>query len=141
VLHKKDPAMSEQQDVDKPKAEALPSELTFHNLKSNFFRVIHVDGVSGSLTPSGYLQMAVYNERQPNPTKQTYRVKPDGTLGSEVLEKRESREDVVRELEAEMILNLTTAGAMRDWLTEWLDRAGKLIEQAAQAQMAPEDEK
>jgi hypothetical protein len=40
-------------DVKKDEKAQMPSTLDYHYIKSNFFRVIHVDGIVGSITPNG----------------------------------------------------------------------------------------
>lgn len=120
--------MSERQNSEQATEEG-PVSITFYNIKSNHFRVIHVDGASGSLTPQGHLQMAVYSERQANPQEQTFAIRPDGSLGQEIRERRVGKAGLVRELEAELILDLRTAESIRVWLDEWLTRATQLLEE------------
>ena len=50
-------------------AEVLPEQLEFHYIKSNQFRVIHVDGGIGSITPKGFIHFALYSERLAIPRK------------------------------------------------------------------------
>ena len=60
------------------------AELEFDFEKSNFFRVIHVDGVFGGISPgSNLLHMAIYNERQPLPKKVFHKL-DKGVLGQEI---------------------------------------------------------
>ncbi|MCI0553464.1 MAG: hypothetical protein L0287_21155 [Anaerolineae bacterium] len=92
------------------------SEIEFQFEKSNLFRVIHVDGVFGGISPgSKLLHMAVYNERQPIPKVVTHRL-DKGTVGQEILEKREGRHGLFREIEADLIISEETAVALRTWL-------------------------
>jgi len=121
--------MSDEPETKGASDPPLPTELVFHNVKGNFFRVVHADGVVGSLTPQGNIQMGVYSERKPNPTEQTYRVRPDGMLGEEIVEKRVTKEHVVRELEVELIMTPAVAQATRDWLDQWLRRLREMTEE------------
>ncbi len=41
--------------------------IKFHYLKSCDFKVVHVDGVFGGLTPSGDIFVTVFNQRPPLP--------------------------------------------------------------------------
>ncbi|KRP85974.1 hypothetical protein AOQ73_36480 [Bradyrhizobium pachyrhizi] len=98
--------------------EPQDGEIEFHFEKSNYFRVIHVDGAAGSLAPGGnYVHMAVYSERAPIPKKAVFN-SHQGQLGDEVAEKREARSGVFRELEADLVMSLDAAIALRDWLAE-----------------------
>ncbi len=88
--------------------------VTFNLIKSKYFRVIHVDGAYGGLTPGQYIHMTVYSERMAIPQETTREILANGSLGNEIVSK--SREGVVRELEADLIFNETEAIALRDWL-------------------------
>lgn len=97
--------------------------LTFHYIKSNGFRVIHVDGVHGGLTPNLKVQMALFSERSPIPQQVVHRVEPgptEGTfkLGEEVKEARVERKDIVREVEAEVVMDPAVAKSVAEWLSD-----------------------
>jgi hypothetical protein len=95
----------------------LPSEIAFDYIKSNSFRVICVDGAFGGLAPSGRsLHMAVFSERRALPRRIVHSVSPDGTVGDELREKREGRAAIIRELEADLSMDLPTAVAVHKWL-------------------------
>jgi hypothetical protein len=97
-------------------------EVTFNYIKSKHFRVIHVDGAYGGLTPGGYIHMTVYSERMAIPRITVQHIEEDGSLGKEIEEKRESRKGVVREMEADLIFNVQEATGLRDWLSEKLEQ-------------------
>jgi hypothetical protein len=102
------------------------SALTFNYLKSNFFRVIHVDGAIGGFTPGGFVHMTVYSERVAIPKSTTYEVTKGEGLGDEI--DRDSLEGIVREMEADLIFNIEAAVALRDWLDNKIN-ASKEIQQ------------
>ena len=91
-------------------------EIAFDYIKSNFFRVIHVDGAFGGLAPSGNIHMALYSERQAIPTRTVFPFEGD-KLGPENLKKREVRESLVREVEVDVVLSIDQARALHKWLT------------------------
>jgi len=94
-----------------------PSEIAFDYIKSNFFRVISVDGAFGGLGPSGRsLHMAVFSERRALPRRIVHSVSPDGLLGEELRDRRETRSAIVRELEADLTMDLPAAVALHKWL-------------------------
>lgn len=108
------------------KAVAADS-ITFHYIKSNFFRVVHVDGAISGLTPQMGIHLGVFNERPAIPQQQDYRVS-DGGLGEEVPDSRVGKSGIVRELEVELMLNEPTAQAIVQLLTDKL----KLLKQFKQ---------
>lgn len=117
-----------------PPAEPLSGEVTFHFEKSNFFRVIHVDGAFGGLLPNASgIQMAVYSERSPLP-KMVVHSAQDGALGAEIIDKRVVREGVFREVEASLSMSLDTAMALRDWLSGRINELTVLRNGLAQSQ-------
>ena len=98
--------------MDKTEADRL----AFDYIKSNFFRVVHVDGVIGSGTPSGFVHLACYSERPAIPRRMVFDVSSDGLLGEEILALRETRESIVRELETDLLMSVQVATSLRDWL-------------------------
>jgi hypothetical protein len=107
--------MSKQEEV---------SSLTFHYLKSNLFRVIHVDGAIGGMTPRGLIHMTIYSERAAIPKKVSQVIHSDGRIGDEI--GREGLEGVVREMEADLIFRLEDAVSLRDWLDDQINNVKKI---------------
>lgn len=87
-------------------------------LKSNFFRVIQVDGAFGGVSPHGQLRVVLFNERFPIPTHLEHVLEPGGALGEEVRAARNGRNAVVRELECEVVMTLESAKVIHGWLGE-----------------------
>ena len=94
--------------------DAESRRISIRYIKSNSFRVIHADGAWGGLTPHLKIQMALYSERTAIPRSVVHVPGPDGTLGEEI--SKELRSDLVREVEADVIMDLNVAIALRDWL-------------------------
>lgn len=90
-------------------------EITFHYVKGNFFRVLHVDGVIGDDTPTGFIHMTVYSERPALPKTSKHKLTADGDLGDPTFT---GKEGFVREMDADLIFDRDTAIAMRDWLDD-----------------------
>lgn len=112
--------------VAKPKAKKLakktvkilkePSEVKFDYIKSNFFRVIRVDGAHGGMgTNINTIQLAFFSERRPIPKSETYPL-VDGKLGER--SKKLSRDAIIREVEVEAIIDLDTARALKNLIDE-----------------------
>jgi len=101
-------------------AEAkLPDQVAIDFIKSNSFRVIHVDGVWGGVMPPGTVQMALFSQRPVIPQQVSYKVTPMGTLGAEIPEERVSRRVLlIREVEVDAILNVDTAKELVVWLVQ-----------------------
>ena len=57
---------------------AIPSEVEFDFIKSNFFRVIKADGAFGGVAPNGAIHMQIFSERQPIPHTTTRGVRRRG---------------------------------------------------------------
>lgn len=93
--------------------------LAFDYLKAPNFQSLRADGVIGGITPTGRIHMAVYSERPSIPRRLTYVVLDNGQLGDIV--NVESRNSVVREMSADIFLDLRAAKAIRDWLSQQID--------------------
>lgn len=93
----------------------LTGKVRFDYIKSNFFRVICVDGAHGGPRPSSRsIHMALFSERNAIPKVEEFEVK-DGRLGKQT--NKEVRAAIVREVEVDAIMGLETARAIRDWLS------------------------
>jgi hypothetical protein len=104
--------------VDNP----IESEIEFYFEKSHLFRVIYVDGAVGAISPSNQLiHMSIFNERVPVPRRIVHAVSggvvgEPQALGREVIEKRDVRQGVFREIEADLVFSVDTAVVLRAWL-------------------------
>lgn len=78
--------------------------------------MIHVEGAHGGVTPTGKIQIAVFNDRQPIPQQTIHEVASTGKVGDEVKEERITRGGIVREVEAELIIDLDGAKIIHQWL-------------------------
>jgi len=90
----------------------------FHFIKSNFYRVIHVDGAYGGLTPRGGIFFALYSERVPIPQITVHKITNDTTLGEEIQEERQAKDGIVREVETGIAMDLAAAEGFHKWLGE-----------------------
>ncbi len=92
----------------------LPSTVTFHYVKSSFFRVIHADGIIGCVTPRSLIHYAIFSERQAIPQTITQNISQDGVVGEAVA--RTGKEGIVREMEADVMMSLEMAKSFHQWL-------------------------
>jgi hypothetical protein len=105
--------------------ETKRKTVCFDYIKSNCFRVIHVDGVHGSPTPrADGIQVAFFSERNPIPQREEYGLTQKGRLGDRIDMK--TRSAVVREVEVEAILSLEMAKQLKGWLDEKIRQIEKL---------------
>lgn len=106
------------------RAAKFPSEMTFHYIKSNYHRVIHVDGAHGSASPHGEINLNLYSERFPIPQESTHTLSPEGVIGKELLAVR-GKSGIIREVEASAVLSIQTAESLIVWLAEKVKEAKK----------------
>ncbi len=103
---------------DKSGGDTPPATLRFEYEKSAQFRTIFADGAIGGVTPRGYVHVAFYSERSPIPKVVVHELNETGTLGKELLDKREGRKGVFRELEVSVVMDEQAAVALHQWLNE-----------------------
>lgn len=99
--------------------------ITFHFIKSNSFRVMHVSGAYGGITPRAEVHAAIYSERSPIPRQIRQAIAADNQLG-EVLEQTQ-RDGVIREVEADLVMAPDVARSFGQWLIDKADIAEKLV--------------
>ena len=128
AIGKRELLVSDELDPEFPAEGLTEHELAFEFIKGNQFRVIHVDGAVGGMTPQGLIHMAVYSERLPIPQRVVHRIADEAHLGEEIREKRVVRQAIIRELEASLMMDMRQAYALCRWLADILKKAGALVE-------------
>jgi hypothetical protein len=107
-----------QESAEQPKADdKVVKRIKFHYIKSNFFRVVHVDGV--------------FSERRPIPLQMVQEVSAEGELGEPILGETIVRDGVVREIEANLVFNMEIAEATIKWLQDKVTQLRKIQESQA----------
>lgn len=120
--------------VEDPKIIARQSEVPIDELpvyyvKSNFYRVIHADGIYGGGSPTpGNIMMTVFSHRIPLPEQSA-----NDSTGKEIVQKRVVRYGIENELEVSIVLALNTAKIMRQWLDAAINNAEASLRQTQQA--------
>ncbi len=92
-----------------------PKHLKFKYVYPEDLRDLYVNGLYGGVTPRNELYAHFYSERHPIPKSVIHEITPGEKLGPEV--SIEKGGDVVRFVQASIAMNLDTAIAFRDWLT------------------------
>jgi len=106
--------------------EQTPTLVPFHYIKSNLFRVIHVDGAVGNVTPSGLIFVGFYNDRAAIPQMMVHEVSEAGQVGTEHRDERVTKQGIVREVEVGAIMSVDTATSLIQWLQEKINLIHKL---------------
>lgn len=102
-------------------------KLRFKYIKSHLFRVFHVDGAVGGVTPSGGIQFSVYSERYPVPKSFKQDLNENGSLVPDAVSEMETEDGIIRELDANLVLDRQTAEGLMHWLQDKiaeLDKTG-----------------
>lgn len=94
------------------------NEIKFTYQKGNFYRVIHVDGAHGGVSPSArYIHMNLFSERRTIPKEQFFLVPEQGVASA--LGPPFSTTDIggiFREIETCAVMDIDTAKAIHAWL-------------------------
>lgn len=96
--------------------EGNPTRLTFKYVYPQDLRDLYINGIYGGATPRAEIYAHMYSERHPIPKKVVHGVTDTGGLGPE--EEIEKGGDIVRFIQASIVMDLKTAIAFRDWLDE-----------------------
>jgi hypothetical protein len=114
--------------MPKQQKTKVPKRISFQYIKSNFFRVIHADGFHGGLSSNLDIHMAVYSERKPIPQEVVHVLTDEGVLGEEDLNARKARSGLLREVDADIVVDLNTARSVVRWLQERIDEADRILD-------------
>ena len=101
---------------------ALPERVKVHFIKDSSYRAYYADGVWGGPTPKGMVSMSIYSERMPIPKKILYRFVDSEEHGTKIgvqlgkAEEIKSKEDIIRQVHCELIMNPEVAESIGNWL-------------------------
>lgn len=111
--------------------------LTFYYIKSSSFRVMHVDGMRGAISPDAeFLQLSMFSERHPIPKEEFLTVDALGHLGPQS-QPPKSLSGVVREVDATMVMTLETAIRVRELLDKLIPKGIAARKQAEDLRSPP----
>lgn len=98
-----------------------PSQVDIYYERTHSYRLYHVDGAHGGITPRGNLTFDLYVDRPEIPKMIRREVSEHGKLGDEI--SRGGRKGILRQIECGVVLDFQAAANLHDWLGEMLDRA------------------
>jgi hypothetical protein len=127
--------------ADQANTDEKPKKVRYHLLKSNSFRTIYADGVFGGVTPRLNISATFFNERHPLPDQMVHAIKEDGTISDEIRDERITRDGIVRELEANVIMDVEFAKVLADWLKTKIEFIEKTVKEAKEDAAKQEQEK
>jgi len=100
-----------------------------HQRKSNFFRVVHADGVWCGVNPYRQIHVTFYSERFPIPRSVFFALDEKGFVKGE--ERREGKQGWFRELEVDVVLSVDAARTVCKSLEDFITIAENLGKAAA----------
>ena len=104
--------------------DEIPERVKLKFIKSNLFRVIHVDSVWGALTPNGDgINMNLCSQRFSIPQQVVYELDQYGGFEKEISEERIQNDDIEWEVEISTIMNIETAEKLIEWLQNMVKQA------------------
>ena len=103
-----------------------PKSITFKYVYPEDLRDLYVNGLYGGVTPRSEIYAHFYSERHPIPKTVKHEIDEKGILGPEISMERGG--DVVRFIQASVVMDIMTATAVRDWITQQIETAKSMIE-------------
>lgn len=100
-------------------------KIQIHYKKIEGYRTYHVDGAYGGLTPKANIYVEFFVERHPTPKIVEHTVGVDGMLGEG--RKVDGLNGIVRQIECGISLDLTTAIALRDFLSGQISKLQQVL--------------
>jgi hypothetical protein len=116
---------NKQENVDNEKS----STIRFDYVKSNYYRVVHADGISGGITPNGDISMSLWSEVSSFPDSIEYSF---GTENEESILSITQQDSFIREVEASFIINPETAKIMIEWLKSQINEVEELEDEVSE---------
>ncbi|NJM59293.1 MAG: hypothetical protein HC849_02320 [Oscillatoriales cyanobacterium RU_3_3] len=101
-------------------------KLVIDFVKSNFFRVLHVDDLGIAITPNLDIQVTLWNERASIPERLVYSINEESEIDELLLEECKNRNSVLREVEALFTIDTNTAREFINKLHECIEEIEEL---------------
>lgn len=106
-----------------------PEKVEYHHIKSQDFRVLHIDGGAGGISPRGYCNISLYSERKVIPRVTVRDISEQGDVSPEHTTDtlvKEPNMGVVREVEVSLLFDEQTAIEIRDWLNRRIEEFNQM---------------
>lgn len=92
------------------------STITFNYIKADNFHSMLASGVIGGITVNSLIDMNFFTDRVTIPQKLSLELTPEGKIAKEI--NRESKDGTVREVQFGVLMDVSTAKNMIEWLNE-----------------------
>ncbi len=96
--------------------EGTPTSIKFFYEKGKYFRVAHVDGAIGGLTPTRDIFVSLYSQRTALPQVVEQNIAPDGNLGAVV--DTVGKRGIFREMEIGIVITPEVADELAAFLKQ-----------------------
>jgi len=96
--------------------EGAPTSIKFFYEKGKYFRVAHIDGAIGGLTPTGSIFVSLYSQRTALPQIVEQNVAPDGNLGAVI--DTVGKRGIFREMEIGIVITPEVADELAAFLQQ-----------------------
>lgn len=108
------------------------NQIGIYYQRARHYRTIHADGAQFGVTPRAAIQFTLFSDQRPMPEFVLHQVTPEGNLG-EVIEEVK-KEGVIREVEANVVMDVATAASFVEKLQGVLEQIKSLQAKAQQAE-------
>lgn len=95
--------------------------VVIHNIKNANFRQIHVDGAHGGITPSGFININFFSQRNAIPKGTEYSLNEQGAILAPLKNIEGSKNGVVREFEFGAYMDINTCKSLKDFLQQKIE--------------------
>jgi hypothetical protein len=106
----------------------MRARVAFDYIKGQFFRVVHADGVIGSVTPTGHIHMAIFSERPAIPRRLVLAIDETGQPTELISNETVSRDSIVREIDVDVHMSLLSARSIQQWLDQRIQELSTLLQ-------------
>jgi hypothetical protein len=96
--------------------EGTPTSIKFFYEKGKYFRVAHIDGAIGGLTPTRDIFVSLYSQRSALPQIVEQQITPEGKLGAVV--DTTGKRGIFREMEIGIVITPEVAIELADFLKQ-----------------------
>ncbi len=89
--------------------------IVIHNVKNSGFRLVHVDGAHGGITPSGYINLNFYSQRGVIPLGTEFAIM-DGQIAEPIKDIEGSKTGIIREFEFGIYMDINACENLKVFL-------------------------
>lgn len=101
--------------------------IVIHNIKNVGYRQIHVDGAQGGITPTGFVNVSFFSQRNSIPKGTEFNLSENGDIKEAIKDVKDSKIGIVREFEFGAYMDINTCISIKNFLESKIEEYNTVL--------------